>query len=561
MKGAFAMVLLAVSIAGGAEMNRWEKWKAIGERFAPTEMKVDLSSFSPREKQAIFKLVQAAQVIDEIFWDQQGPDVAELRKQVQNGRDDLKLAFGIYYGPYDEQEDDAMFFGDKPRLPGITFYPPDMTKEAFAKYIAGNPAVKDAFESPYTVIARDGKVLNAIPYHDVHKEKVEQAAMYLEEACLFLDDPALIAYIRQRAADLRTDDYFKSDCDWIDLKNNRIEIVIGPYEVYEDKLLGLKAAYEVYVYTIDREGSAKLSTFVENIGYIQESLPIPEELRKSPPGLESPLRVVDLLFAGGDARQGVQTVAFNLPNDQRVLEQKGSKKIMLKNLLQAKFDKILVPMAKVILGSGPAELVTFEPFFNNILLHEISHALGVVSVTKPDGTRTTPNHELKELYPAMEEAKADVVGLYAMQKLMDKKVLPPEQERTVYLTGVASIFRSIRFGVAEAHGAASMIQLNFLIKEGALTREPVTGAWKVDVEKSKAAFAKLAAELLRIQYQSDYAGAAKLLADFGKMTPEVQRSVAECSSIPVDIRPIYEYDAKPAATQTQPQSQPQKQPK
>jgi len=527
-------------------VDRSARWKAIGDRFAPTELKADLASLTPREKQAVYRFVEAARVADEIFWDQMGAHVAELRTQVRNGPEELKLAFAINYGPYDEQEDDAVFFGDKPRIPGLEFYPADVTKEEFGTFVAAHPELKEALESPYTVIQREGKALKAVPYHTAHGAKVERMAKALEESLGFIDDPALTTYIRQRAADLRTDDYFKSDCDWIDLENNRIEIVIGPYEVYRDKLLGLKAAYEAFVYTVDREGSAKLDIFVDNLGEMQKSLPMPEEYVKNPPKVESPLRVVNLLYSAGDCRQGVQTVAFNLPNDERVREQKGSKKIMLKNVMQAKFDRILVPMARTILGADQAALVSFDPFFNNILLHEISHALGVGFVTKPDGTRTTPNKELKELYAAMEEAKADVVGLYTCQKLMDRKVLPREQERSVYTTFIASIFRSVRFGAGEAHGIANIIQLNYLAKAGALVMDPVTGAWRIDLEKAKTAMASLAAELLRIQYQSDYAGAAKLIADYGTMSPEVQRSLAACSTIPVDIRPIYEYDVKTA---------------
>ncbi|MEW6365665.1 MAG: peptidase [Acidobacteriota bacterium] len=543
MKGAIPLVLCA-AFAMGAEPTPQERWKQIADRFSPTELSVDLTSFSPRQKQAIFKLVEAAKVVDEIFWDQKGDYVAERRKLAENGPPDLRLAFSIFYGPYDQQNEDASFFGDQPKLPGADFYPPDITAQEFEKYIAAHPELKEAFQSPYTVIRRDGKELKAVPYHELHREKVEQAAKCLEDACSFLEDPALVKYLRQRAADLRTDNYYQSDCDWIDLKDNRIEIVIGPYEVYEDNLLGLKAAYEAFVYAIDRDGSAKLSTFVDNLAYMQKSLPVPAELLQTPPGIESPLRVVNLLFSAGDPRQGVQTAAFNLPNDEKVRQEKGSKKIMLRNVMRAKFDKVLMPMATIAFGPKGAELVQFEPFFNNILLHEISHALGVGFITRADGSRSTPNLELKDLYAAMEEAKADVVGLYCAQRLMEKNVLPPSQERAVYVSFVASVFRSIRFGVAEAHGLANIIQLNFFINEGGLTFDKVSGTWQIDTEKMKTAVARLAEELLRVQYKGDYTGAAKLVADYGKVSPEVERTLVTCSTVPIDILPIYPYDRR-----------------
>lgn len=539
-----AALLIFASMAGGDGMDQSDKWKHIVERFAPTDLGVDLTTFTPREKQALFKFVQAARIIDEIFWDQTGSYVGGLRTQMTSAPDNLKLAFAINYGPYDEQAEDAPFFGDTPRLPGASFYPSDMTREELQKFVEAQPDLRSSFESPYTAIERDGKGLKAVPFHNRHLDKIEKAARYLEEACAFIDDPALAKYVRQRAADLRTDDYYKSDSDWIDLKDNRIEIVIGPYEVYEDKLLGLKAAYEAYVYCVDREGSAKLSTFVEHLPYLQSSLPMPPEVRQAPSTVESPLRVVNLVFSAGDARQGVQTVAFNLPNDEKVREEKGSKKVMLKNLMRAKFDKILVPMARTVLGAEPAQAVQFDPFFNNILLHEISHALGVTIIQKADGTKSNPNVELKELYGALEEAKADVVGLYTVGKLMEKKVLAQSEERSYCLTFVASMFRSIRFGVAEAHGMANIIQLNWLAKEGGISFDAATGAWSVDTPKVKAAMEKLAQELLRIQYQGDYAGAQKLIAAFGTVSPEVQRTLAACGTIPVDIRPVFAYDER-----------------
>lgn len=538
-------LLLFAALAWGGEVKQEDRWKHIAERFAPTELKADLTALSPREKQALFNFVQAARAVDAIFWDQGGPYLAELRKQIEtSGPDDLKLAFAINYGPYDEQEEEAPFYGDRPRLPGASFYPADMTKDEFNTYVAAHADKKTSLESPYTVVVREGKELKALTYHEAHREKVEQAAAALERASSFIDDPLLVTYVRQRAADLRTDDYYKSDCDWIDLKDNRIEIVIGPYEVYEDHLLGLKAAYEAYVYVVDHDASAKLSTFVENLPYLQSTLPMPSDVRQARPGLESPLRVVNLVYSAGDARQGVQTVAFNLPNDERVREEKGSKKVILKNLLQAKFEKILVPMARAIFGMDGASLVRVEPFLNSILLHEISHALGVTTIRKPDGSLSNPNLELRELYSAIEEAKADVLGLFSASKLMEKKVLPASDEQSYYATFVASIFRSIRFGVAEAHGKANILQLNYFAKEGGIAFDPVTGLWRIDVEKIKKANARLAAELLRIQYQGDYEGAKKLLEEEGAIPPQVQQAIAACSAIPVDIRPIFMYDEK-----------------
>ncbi len=360
------------------------------------------------------------------------------------------------------------------------------------------------------------------------------------EAAEITSNPSLKKYLNQRAEDLLGNDYYESDCLWIDLEDNLVEIVIGPFEVYEDTLMGIKAAYEAFVYINDRKEMKKIEGYLDYLGDMQRNLPVERKYKdQEVTGLESPLNVVFEVFTAGDTKAGVQTSAFVLPNDERVREEKGTKKVFLKNMMEAKFNKSLVPISKKILDAEDVQHVTFFAYFNETILHEIAHVLGVNYVTLPDGTRTTVNRALKDHYSALEEAKADIAGLYSVPLLIQKGLIPKEKEKEIYTTFLAGFFRSMRFGVASAHGMANLIEFNYLKEKGGFMYDEATGKFKVDPDKMKEGVRALARDLLVLQGDGNYENASKFIAKYGHMNELITKTIDKLQDIPVDIKPIF----------------------
>jgi hypothetical protein len=514
-------------------------------KYARHEMECNLALLDENQRLVLDELVAAAKVIDEIFFSQVYSRNAEIRDELAlgSGPDNkvLREFFRINYGPFDRLEEETPFIGDTAKPKGANFYPDDMTKREFETWITEHPDQREAFENTFTVIRREDGGLRAIPYSEFYRPELERAAAHLRRAAELTDNDSLRTFLNSRADSFLSNDYFQSDMDWMDLSDNLIDVTIGPYEVYEDGLFNFKAAFEAFICLRDPAESARLASIKGHLPAMERNLPIPDEYKNFNRGTESPISVVDVVISAGDTRAGVQTLAFNLPNDERVREAKGSKKVMLKNVLQAKYEKIYIPIAKEVLEQGLAEQTDFDAFFNHTLLHEVSHGLGPGNLVI-DGRETTAAKELKELYSGMEEAKADTLGVYNIQYLVDQGELAPERAAKAYITFLGGIFRSIRFGVGAAHGKANIMILNFLLEHGGYYLDGASGRFGVNQETVADGFSRLATALLTLQAQGDYEGAAAFMKKYGDVSPAVEQALARLGNVPVDIDPHYEMD-------------------
>jgi len=469
------LILSAILIGCGkqAEQNKDAEDVAMLKekiaKFVPTELKYDSSTLDEREKMVVEKLYRASKVMDEIFLDQVYAKNYEIRKQlteeVSAGSEEAKLQlelFTMMFGPFDRLEHDAPFIRNQKKPLGANFYPEDMTKEELENWIKTNPTDEKTFTSEFTVIRRENGKLIAIPYSEYWNDKLNEASMLLKEAAEYADNPTLKKYLKSRAEAFLSNDYYQSDMDWMDLKDHKIEVVIGPYEVYEDGMFNYKASFESFLTIEDAAESAKLEVFKKYLRDMEIHLPIPDQYKNFDRGSESPLAAVNEIFSAGDTKSGIQTIAFNLPNDERVRKVKGSKKVMLKNVSQAKYDKLLVPIAEIVLEPEQVQYVTFNSFFTHSLMHEMSHGIGPGFI-KVDGRDTEVKKELKETYSTMEECKADILGMYNNIFMIDKGVFPETFEKETYVTFLAGTFRSVRFGINEAHGGGNAIMQSFII--------------------------------------------------------------------------------------------------
>ncbi len=548
-----------------------EELKARIELFAPVEITYDESVLSEPERAALNKLIQAARVMDEIFLQQVwsgNPDMKTMLKTMLKKVEepgvpkehaeyikDLWHFYKINIGPWDRINANEIFFGSTEKPKGAGHYPDNMTKEEFEAHIEAHPEDAEAFRDYFTKIVRDNGSLKAVPYSEAFKGLLQKAKDRQYEAADILTDPAnrsklpkgvdyttLATFLKSRGDAYLSNDYFQSDMDWMDVKDNIIDVTIGPYEVYEDELFGYKAAFEAFIAVRHPADSKKLDGLKGYLQAMENNLPIPDEYKNPNRGSESPISVVDVVYGGGETRAGVQTIAFNLPNDERVRNEKGSKKVMLKNISEAKYEKILIPIAETIMNPKQLPHVDFDTYFSNTLLHEFAHALGPGDITMPDGRETTVNLELKDLYSGIEEAKADICGLYSTVFLVKEGFFPKEQEEKSYITFLPGFFRAIRFGIHKAHGKANMIQFNYMKEKGAVVYDEATEKFSVDLEKMPGAVKSLAHELLMIQAKGDYEAAKKLIDTYGNMTPEVEKVLAKLETIPTDIEPIYPFD-------------------
>ncbi len=539
----FLSSFLLLSACGGKMIEKRASAEHIRtqlEKLSPTELTCDLSSLPAREMETLKLLVRAARCADTLFLKQVYNRNLELLSDLKKStlpEDTLALAyFQVMFGPWDRLDGDKPYLNDRAKPAGADFYPEDMTKEEFEAWIKIHPEAKNAFESNFTVIRRQGSKLEAIPYSRYYNEQVLRMAGFLNQAAQKTADSSLRAYLESRAKSLLTDDYYDSDMKWMDLAGD-IEVVIGPYEVYEDRLFGYKAAFESFVCLVDREASSKQQEIVSSLDAMENALPMPQALKTFSRGKFSPIKVVNLIYSAGDTKAGVQTAAFNLPNDERVRESKGSKKVMLKNVMKAKFEKCWIPIVREALSEKDLNRVSFDAYFNEVVMHEVSHGLGPgkIDVT---GVQTTVNKALKDLYSTIEECKADVLGVLNTQFLIDRGILPKPLENVLYATMLGGMFRSIRFGVGEAHGGGVAIQLNYYLDQGACKPEP-DGRFSVDDARMKQSVRNLASELLILEARGNYDGAKALIQKYRNLRPDVSAILERLKNVPVDIRPVY----------------------
>ena len=508
-------------------------------KLATVNMAVDTSYLTAEEREVVNLLNQAANLMSEIYKRQHTPDYDRLRAEVV-ARNDPRLLekFDAFFGPWDPIEDDRPFFGDKPKPPGAGFYFVDLTKEQFDAYLQAHPDQAEALTNPYTVVRRQGDRLVAVPYSQAYKQWLEPAAKLLEQAAAKTTNPSLKKFLSLRAKAFRTDDYFESELAWMDLRDTPIEVAIGPYETYTDELYGRKTAFEAFVTLRNPEESAKLDKYKAMLRDMEANLPVEEKYKNFQRGFESPISVVDQIHGGGDNVPGIQTIAFNLPNDERVREAKGAKKVILQNVLGAKFDRILKPMAELVLVPEQSRNVTKAYMTNETLFHELSHSLGPGSITV-NGRKTTVDKELKEIGSGFEEAKADVMGAWNILYMMDRGVLPAAEKPQIRATYVAGLFRAMRFGVGEAHGQGAAMQYRYLRAKGALVWDAPAQRFRIDEGKIDGAIRDLVADIVRLQGNGDYAGTKAFLAKWAVLDPEAEEVIGSMGHIPVDIRPIY----------------------
>jgi hypothetical protein len=517
-------------------------------KFVPTELKYDSSTLDEREKIVVEKLYLASKIMDELFLDQVYSKNFEIRKnlmeQAAAGSEKAKLElelFTIMFGPFDRLDHDAPFIDTLKKPLGANFYPEDMTKEEFESWIKNNPTDEKAFTSEFTVIRRQEGKLVAIPYSEYWKDKLTEASKLLKEAAEYADNQSLKKYLNSRADAFLSNDYYQSDMDWMDMKDHKIEIVIGPYEVYEDGMFNFKAAFESFLTIEDPAESAKLDIFKKYLRDMEIHLPIPDEHKNFNRGSESPLAVVNEVFTGGDTKSGVQTLAFNLPNDERVRQAKGSKKVLLKNVQEAKYKQILIPIAELVLDPEQMKHITFESFFTHTLMHEMSHGIGPGFI-KVDGRDTEVKKELKETYSTLEECKADILGMYNNIFMIEKGVFPKTFANETWVTFLAGTFRSVRFGINEAHGSGNAIIYNYLLEKGAYEYNESTQKVKVNFEKIGLALEELANIVLMIQAEGNYQGAKDLIAKYVVNSPSMETLRKKLEHLPVDIKPVYEIE-------------------
>jgi hypothetical protein len=512
-------------------------------RFAPTQITASVSGLDPADRQALGKIIEAARLLDPLFlrqvWSGNPALEAKLAADTSDAGRELFHYFRINKGPWSRLDHNEAFVPGVPAKPaGAGFYPDDMTKEEFQKWEAGLPAAqKAAAQSFFTVIRRDAKgSLTAMPYSEAYKEFLAPAAKLLREAATLTPNPTLKKFLTLRAAAFEKNDYYASDVAWMEL-DAPIDVTIGPYETYEDEMFGYKAAFEAYVGLRDDAESAKLARFSGYLQELEDHLPIDPKYRNPKIGAAAPIRVIDVVFTSGDGNRGVQTAAYNLPNDERVIKEKGSKRVMLKNVQQAKFDKTLVPISKVVLSAADQGLVSFDAFFTHVLAHELMHGLGPHNIS-PGGRKSTVRLELKDLYSAIEEAKADATGLWALDYLMSAGKLDKEEKTKFYTTFLASMFRSVRFGINEAHGKGVALQFNYLVEKGGILLSP-DGTFTVDAARFEAGVAQLTSELLTLEAEGSYDKAKALLAKYAVIAPAMRSALDRLSSVPVDIEPEY----------------------
>ena len=501
--------------------------KDLLEIYTDFTLTANIDHLSANEKEMLKILFKAADIMNNIYWKESFGDKEGLMSHIQNPYS--KKFADINYGPWNRLDDNKSFIegiGSKPK--GVQFYPEDMTKEEFESWDDVNKS------SQYTMIIRDKKGnLQSVWYHDYFKEEINQTSNLLKQAAELAVDEGFKKYLNLRAEALLTDDYLASDMAWMEMKNNHIDIVIGPIENYEDALFGTKAAHEAFVLVKDIQWTKKLAHFAQFLPELQEQMPVEDKYKQEKPGSDADLGAYDAIYYAGDCNAGSKTIAINLPNDERVHLEKGSRRLQLKNSMRAKFDKILLPISKILIAEDQREHLSFDAFFSNTMFHEVAHGLGIKNTINGKGDVRSA---IKEQYSALEEGKADILGLFMVTKLHEKGELGDVDLMDNYVTFMAGIFRSVRFGAASSHGKANMIRFNYFLGREAFKKNS-DGTYSINMEKMKSASADLTQLILKIQGDGDYDAAKKLVKDMGIITASLQADLdrIDAAGIPVDI--------------------------
>ncbi|HLJ85853.1 MAG TPA: Zn-dependent hydrolase [Candidatus Angelobacter sp.] len=494
-----------------------------------------------QELKLALKLAEAQQYLESIYWRQSDPKGLELSKRLatcaQQQPKRLHRFLAINGSRYDLLENNKPFVGSDPFFPGRALYPAGITREEIDAYIAKHPEKKAEIYSPFTVVKRQGNALVGVPYHVEYHQWLAPAAAALREAAALTTDQSFANFLRLRADALLTDDYYKSDLAWLDLANPRFDIIFAPYETYLDDLLGVKTSYGAAVMVRNEAESAKLATYEKYVPEIQDALPLAPEDKPSLAGHRTPMEVMDTPVRAGDLRHGYQAVADNLPNDPRIHQEKGTKKIFFKNFMDARVNYVVLPMGKLLLREDQGNAASMDGYLAAVLMHEISHGLGPAYSRTSKG-KADIRESIGPTYAGLEEAKADVVGMFGLNWLTEKGVLPKERGPEYFASYVAGIFRTVRFGVAEAHGRAEMMEFNYLSEQGAIVREAQTSRYSLNYDKMPAAIAGLAKELLEIEATGDRNRAEQWFKKYESMPVELKSALEKTNDVPVDIDPV-----------------------
>ena len=509
-------------------------------KFRVVPMPFHSVGLNPRERKLVGKLVEACQSLERIYWRQSDPDGLALYQSLgasQHAEDKkLRRYLRINGSRFDLVDEDKPFVGTEPAPPGRALFPMDLTQAKIDAFLKDHPEKKDEIYNPLTVVRWHGNALEGLPYHIVYRTFLDSAAKSLRDAAALSDDPAFAKFLRLRADALLSDDYFESDLAWLDLKNPKFDIIFAPYETYLDGLLGVKGSYGAAVMIRNEQQSKKLELFEKYESDIQDALPLAPEDRPSKHGFQTPMEVMDTPFRAGDLRHGYQAVADNLPNDPRIHEKKGSKKLFFKNFMDARVDYVVLPVARKLMRADQSGKASAEGYMMDTIMHEICHGLGPAFSRTAAGQKDI-RESIGPAFGGLEEAKADVVGLYGLHWLVEHNVLPKERLEEYYASYLAGIFRTVRFGTAEAHGRAEMMEFNYLSQQGAIPRD-AAGRYALDFAKMPEAVAALAKELLEIEATGDRARAEAWFAKYGAMPAELQAALKSAADVPVDIDPV-----------------------
>ena len=531
MRKLFLFLLLgsfAFSCKEAKKETKESPYKPLADQYAEFTLTTDMSKLTENEKKMLPILIEVADIMEEIFWQNAYGDKEELL--AQNPDPYAQKYIKINYGPWDRLNDNKPFIeGVGPKPLGANFYPADMTKEEFQ-------ALKDPRKTDwYSVIRRDtsGQLI-VVPFHKAYPEETAKAAELLKQAAELAEDPGLKKYLELRSQALLTDDYLASDLAWMDMQNNTLDFVAGPIETYEDQLFGYKASHSGQILVKDKEWSKKLSLYAQYLPKLQENLPVPSAYKQEKANANADLNAYDVIYYAGDCNAGSKNIAINLPNDPRVHAAKGSRKLQLKNSMDAKFQTMVVPISKLVITPEHQKHVKGDAFFENTMFHEVAHGLGVNYTIKD---KQEVRSALQNTYTSIEEAKADILGLYCLTQLADWGILKDKDLMDNYVTFVAGIFRSVRFGAASAHGKANMLQFNHFMESGAITKDETTGYYTIDFEKMKKDIGVIAGEYITLQGNGDIAGAQALIAAKGVIPPSLQKDLDKIAGagIPKDI--------------------------
>src|SRR5438552_5128999 len=513
------------------------QWKQV-------KMPFDTRGLTSRQVKLVNKLVDAAHYLEDIFLRQSDPEVVGLMESLKtstNPKDqELLRMLRIQGSRYDLLAENAPLIGSQPMSPDRGLYASGLTREQIEDYVKQHPEKKNEIYGDYTIVRRNGDELVGIPYHIAYRQFLEPAAKDLREAAALSDDKDFANFLRLRADALLSDDYYKSDLAWVDLKDPKIDIIFAPYETYTDNVLGVKTSYGVAILVRDEAESQKLAVFQKYVPDIQDALPLDAADRPSKRGQPTPMEVMNAPFRAGDLRHGYQAVADNLPNDPRIHEQKGTKKIFFKNFMDARVNEVVLPIAKELMDPEQAARASGEGYLASTMMHEISHGLGP-AFSRRDGKQEDIRQAIGPLLSGLEEAKADIVGMYGLKWLVDHGALPKERLPEFYSSYVAGIFRTVRFSIAEAHGRAEMMEFNYLSEQNAIKRDPQTRRYSVDYERMPAALAALAKELLEIEATGDRQRAEKWFGRYERMPSELQSALQAVSHVPVDVDPVFSF--------------------